>query len=174
MAANESSLGLKKIELADVLPTGIPTAWTELEDTPIESATLSETEPTTENIFIEQSKNVYRTITTEDGVMTLVIDTYDVSPANIARLKGGTVTTATSSEGSKWQASNEVVEINKAIKITTLDDYILIIPNGKVVANINWQLTKTALARVTITITAQAPLDPTLGALIVEAPDKTA
>lgn len=173
MAANESSLGLKKIELAPVATTGLPTTWEELEDTPIGNSILSETEPTVENIFIEQKKGVYRSITTEDGVTTLTIETYDVSPKNIAKIKGGTATTPTAAKGSTWKGSIETVDINLAVRVTTLDDYVLTIPNGKVVAVINWPLSKSELAKVVITITAQDPLDNTLGALEIEAPDKT-
>lgn len=173
MAVKESSLGLKKIELADVAETGLPLVWDELEDTPISSGVLSETEPSTENIFVEQKKGVYRTIVTEEGITTLVIETYDVSPANIAKLKGGVVTVATSSKGSTWKGSLETIEINKAVRVTTLDGYILTIPNGKLIAVINWALTKSELAKITITITAQEPLDPTLGLLEIESPDKT-
>lgn len=172
MAAKESSLGLKKLEIADVVNTGLPSVWTELEDVKIGTASLVESEPSTQDIFIEQKAGVYRNITTQEGVKTLTFELYDVSPANLALLKGGTVTAASESKGSTWKGSTSSVEIEKAVKVTTLDDYVLTIPNGKVVANINWLLTKEDLATVKVTITAQEPLDDTLGDVMVEAPDK--
>lgn len=174
MAASESSLGLKKLEIADVINTGLPTTWVELEDVVIGSAVLAESEPSTEDIFTEQSSQLYRKIVTQDGVKTLTFEVYDVSPANLALLKGGTATAATSSKGSTWQGSTNTVQINKAVKLTTLDNYTITIPNGSVISVLNWTATKQELAKVTVTITALAPKDVTLGDVIVEAPDKTA
>lgn len=174
MSAKKSSLGLKKIEIADVTAVGLPSSWTELEAVKIGTAVFAETEPSTEDVRIEQKSGIYRSITTEDGVTTLEFELYDVSPANIALLKGGTATTATTLKGSSWKKGSETIDISKAVRATTLDDYVLIIPNGKVIATVNWMLSKSELATVRVKITAQEPLDSTLGEWEMEAPDKTA
>src|SRR5690606_7992090 len=171
MPAKESALGLKKIEIADVVASGLPSVWTELEDVKIGTASLVETEASTQNIFIEQSMDVYRNIVTEPGVTTLAFELYDVSPANLALLKGGTASAASSSANSKWK-KGDTISMQKAVKVTTLDDQVITLPNGSLIANINWVLTKGDLATIAVTVTAQKPLDSTLSAIEIEANDK--
>ncbi|TDS14727.1 hypothetical protein [Sphingobacterium paludis] len=166
MAVEKSSLGLKRIGIADVLPNALPAAFTELEDAQIDSASVTESEPTTEDVRIEQKKGIYRRIETAEGSTVFTVQLYDVSADNIAALKGGTVTPATAQVGKRW-ARKETVEITKALELVTLDDYKIYIPNGYVIALITWALSKSALATITLTITAQ---DHELGDILIEEP----
>ncbi|WP_099368069.1 phage tail tube protein [Sphingobacterium sp. 1.A.4] len=170
MAKTKSSLGLKKIEIADVPATGLPTSWTELKATKIGTAVLTEEDDNITNIFIEQSDEVYRTITTERGATTFAFEMYEITAANLAKLKGGTATTETGSVGATWDKSVNSVELFQSVRITTLDDYQVIIPNGNVKARITWTMTKEDLATVSITITVNTPLDETLPPLRVIEP----
>lgn len=166
MGVENSSLGLKRIGVAEVDAAALPTIFTELEDAQIDSASLTESEPTTEDIRIEQKKGIYRRIETEEGSTVFTVQLYDVSPDNIALLKGGTVTPATAQTGKRW-SRKETVEVTKALELVTLDDYKIYIPNGYVIALITWALAKSALATVTLTITAQ---EHELGDVIIEEP----
>lgn len=166
MAVENSSLGLKRIGIANVVASALPTVFTELHDAQIDSASLTESEPTTEDIRIEQKKGIYRRIETEEGSTVFTVQLYDVSPDNIALLKGGTVTPATAEVGKRW-ARTETVEVTKAVQLITLDDYKIYIPNGYVTALITWALSKSALATITLTIAAQ---DHELGDVIIEEP----
>lgn len=164
MASTNSSIGLKKIEIADVVAKGLPTAYTELEDVKIGTAILSETEPTINEIYTEQRPNVYRAVTAQEGVTTLSFEIYDVSPATIAKLKGGTVTAGL------WKGSKNTISITKSVRVTTLDNYVIDIPNGKVVATLNWTLSKEELASISVKITAQEPSDADLGIIQIKSP----
>jgi len=169
MAVQHSSLGLRKIEIAEVDPAAIPAAWTELEDAKIDSATLTENEPSTEDIRIEQRRGVYRTITTEEGSTVFTVELYDVSADNIARLKGGTVSPADAGAGigRRWSSKDAAFEVSKAVRLETLDGYRVYIPNAKVQALITFQLSRSGLATMTLTATAQ---DHPMGDVIVEEP----
>jgi len=170
MAVENSSLGLKYIGLGEKLPTGLQETYTELEDAQIDSASLTETDATYEDIRIEQKPGIYRRIVTEEGSIVFTVQLYDVSPDNINLLKGGTVTAATETVGKRWHMSKETVNIQKALKLVTLDDYIIYIPNGFVSALITWNLAKSQLATITLTITAQDVSDEDLGNVIIEEP----
>jgi len=169
MAVEKSSLGLKHIGIAAVDPADIPTAWTELEDAKIDSATLTENEPSTEDVRIEQRPGVYRTITTEEGSTEFTVELYDVSTDTIALLKGGAVQPADAAAGigKRWSSRDASFEVAKAVRLETLDGYKVYIPNGKVAATITFALSRTSLATVTVKITAQAHPK---GEVIVEEP----
>lgn len=155
MAVKNSSLGLKYIGVADVVADAIPSEYTELEDAQIDSASVTENEPSTEDIRIEQKAGIYRTITTEEGSTVFTVQLYDVSVDTIELLKGGTVTAPSAGQGKRWSNKDASFEVNKAVKLITLDDFKLYIPNGKVVALVTFALAKSGLATLTLTITAQ-------------------
>ena len=170
MAKTKSSLGLKKLEIADVPATGLPTTWTELKATKVGTAVLTEEDDSVTNIFIEQSDEVYRTIKTEKGATTFTFEMYEITAANLAKLKGGTATTETGGVGATWDKAVNSVELFQTIRMTTLDDYQIIIPNGNLKARITWTMTKEDLATITVTITVNTPLDETLPPLRVIEP----
>lgn len=169
MAVENSSLGLKYIGISDVSPNPFDATYTELEDAQIDSASVTESEATTENIFIEQRSTVYRNITTQEGSTVFTVNLYDVSVDTLSRLKGGVVTAPSAGAGKRWSKKGASFEVTKALKLITLDNFILWIPNGKVVANIAFTLAKTALATVSLTITAQ---DHVEGDVIWEEPSE--
>jgi len=167
MAVENSSLGLKYIGVADVDPLAIPEIYTELEDAQIDSASVTESEPSTEDIRTEQKPGIYRTITTEEGSTVFTVQLYDVSTDNLELLKGGTVTAPAAGKGKRWSNKNASFEVNKALKLETLDGFKYYIPNGKVVALVTFALAKSALATITLTITAQ---DHAEGSVLWEEP----
>jgi hypothetical protein len=168
---NESSVGLKKIEIAVPTVTGLPTVWTEIMAAKIGSATFAESAPSKTDIKIEQKpKLVYRRVTTEEGVTTFVVSIYDVSPATLAVLKGGVVTGDGTTTPKTWGKPAEVVDLQKAVKLTTFDDYLITVPLADLQALINWPLTVGDLGSVDLTFTVLSPLDATLLAFSVSAP----
>jgi len=169
MAVQHSSLGLKYIGVAEVDPAEIPAVYAELEDAKIDSATLTENEPSTEDVRIEQKRGVYRTITTEEGSTVFTVELYDVSADNIARLKGGAVQPAVPADGigKRWSSKDASFEVAKAVRLETLDGYKVYIPNGKVSALVTFQLSRSGLATITLTVTAQ---QHPKGEVIVEEP----
>lgn len=167
MAVENSSIGLKSIKIAEVDPLKIPEVFTlELKDTQVDSATITETEATYENIRIEQRKGIYRRIQTEVGEVTYVAQLYDLSVDQIALVKGGTVTPATATVGKRW-GRTETVELHKALELITLDDFKIYFPNAHISAVITWPTSRTALGTMTITFTA---LDHPVGDIVIEEP----
>lgn len=167
----KSSVGLKKIEFADPVAEGLPSVWTTIGDTQIGSASVTETEPTSTDIRIEEKPNsIYRRLTTEGGIEQFAANIYDLSADTILALKGGSVTGDGSSTAKKWSKSQELVTINKAVRITTFDDFVITFPNGLVQATINWPLTVGDLGQIAITVTAQAPLDSDLSDVEITEP----
>ena len=167
MAVENSSLGLKSIKIAEVNPLAIPDAYpVELYDAQVDSATIAETEPTVEDIRIEQKKGIYRRIVTEEGAVTYTIQLYDLSVDQISAVKGGTVTPATATVGKRW-GRTETAELKKALELVTLDDFKIYFPNAHVLALITWPTSRTALGTITITFTAQ---DHPEGDIVIEEP----
>lgn len=167
MAVEKSSLGLKYVGVAEVDPLVIPEIYTELEDAQIDSASVTENEPTTEDIRIEQKTGIYRTITTEEGSTVFTVQMYDVSVDNLELLKGGTITPAAAGVGKRWSNKDTKFEVKKALKLETLDGFKLYIPNGRVIALVTFALSKSGLATLTLTITAQ---DHVEGSVLWEEP----
>lgn len=172
MAVKNSSLGLSLLEVANVATTGLPTTWEVLEDVKIGTGNFTEDEGSTENIEIEQTDEIYRTITTKGSVKKLTFELYDVSPDNLVKLKGGTVTPATASNGKIWNMGETSLDIFKSVRVTTKDGYKLIIANGHVKARITWPLSKSELATVLVEITVNKPKDIALKSFTVEHPEK--
>lgn len=167
MAVENSSLGLKSLKIAEVDPAALPSAYPiELKDAQVDSASVSETEPSVENIRIEQKKGIYRRIVTEEGVITYTIQLYDLSVDQIVAVKGGTVTPATATVGKRW-GRTETVQMNKAMQLVTLDDFKIYFPNANVLALITWPTSRTALGTITVTFTAQ---DHPEGDILIEEP----
>lgn len=170
--SKESSVGLKKIEVADVPATGLPTTWIELKAAVIGTATLSESAATKTPLRIEQApQGVYRNLTTEYGVKTFVVSLYDVSADNLNKLKGGTVTPAVpGTSGKIWKSGRDVVNKEQAVRMTTSDGFIIILPRTDFEALIDWPMTVGDAGKVALTFTALLPADESLSDIQVQEP----
>lgn len=167
----ESSVGLKKIEIAAVPEAGLPVVWTELKAVKIGSAKLTEAAPSTTDVKIEQKPtSTYRKITTEAGETTLTVELYDVTPDNLVLLKGGSVTGDGDATPKVWKKGVSSAEIQKAVRLTTNDDFVIILPQAHVEAVINWALTVGDLATLSVTFTPLQPTDVTLPSIQIEQP----
>lgn len=173
MAVENSSLGLKYFGLAPV-PTGgtLPADgdFVEIGDTQTGNATFAETEPTLENVEIEQQPGTYRVIETASGVITYTMSTYDVSPETLQELKGGDIIPAAAGRGQGWKMGSTAININRCAKLITLDDVEIYVPNARVTGLFNFATQKGALATIQVSLTVQNPGNTALGAIMVFEP----
>lgn len=152
----KARVGLKKFEFGSVaVDGGMGTALSEFGATVSDTAILANESPTTTDFNIEQQSTPFYTVT-EDGKLTIKLSSYDVEPASLVRVKGGTVTTDPSGN-STWNAPDETPIIEVSVKVTTKDGTIITVPRAKVDAVFNYNLQKKKLAQVDLTFTALMP-----------------
>lgn len=86
--------GLKAVKLgAPAADGGMGTTLTEVFGATVKgSASLTASEPTSEEVEIEETDSLYDEITTKGAVWLLKISTYNISATTMAALFGGTVT----------------------------------------------------------------------------------
>lgn len=167
----KSSVGLKKIEIADPVSSGLPETWVEIEAAQIGSWSLTETEPTKTILRVEQKPNsVFRELTTEPGIENLAGEIYDLSADTMLAVKGGAVTGDGTSTPKQWGKSETLSTIMKAVRVTTFDDHVIVFPNASVQATFNWPLTVGDAGRIALSFTPQAPLDDSLQEVMISEP----
>ena len=109
--------GIKSVKFGT--PTGLATmpgtltAWAQTVEG---TFTLAESEDTLKSFKVEETATPVLTIVSEAGEMTLTWSAYDLSPAIIAIVKGGTATGST-----KWAAPATKPTISLAIEVETTD-----------------------------------------------------
>jgi len=156
MGIAKRRIGLKKIEFGDVaIDGGMGTVLTEFGATVSDTAVLANEAPQITDFLIEEQTTPFYTAS-EDGKITVKWSSYNVEPASLLRVKGGTVTTDASGN-STWNAPDETPNIEVSTKITTKDGTIITIPRGKIDAVITWNLQKKKLAQVDNTLTVLKP-----------------
>lgn len=87
--------GLKAITMGEpAADGGMGTTLTEVFGATVKgTATLTSTEPTTEEIEIEETDEIYDELETKAGVWSLKASTYNVSALTMQKLFGGTIAT---------------------------------------------------------------------------------
>ena len=83
--------GITTVKYGDAAKTNeMPTGLTTLPNTVKGSVTLDETEGTTTKFWVDQQYAPIRSVKTEEGELSAVMQFYDMSFATLAALKGGT------------------------------------------------------------------------------------
>lgn len=109
--------GLKTITMGDPAEDGgMGLTLTEVLGATVKgTATLTSTEPTSEEIEIEESDELFDEIETKSGVWTLKASTYNVSALTMKLFFGGTIT------GTKWASSvgGNSIQVYKSVAVET-------------------------------------------------------
>jgi hypothetical protein len=156
--ARKYAWGLSKIEIGNIAGDGgIATTWTQIGDTEQGSATFTEEEGTIQEFFVEESDDPVFTGRTQPGSKTFTFSTNDLSTAQLAVLKGGTASGNGTSTPLTWEAPEVEAEVEKSVRMTLRTGQIIEIVRAKLVANLDWNLGKEQLGKVTVTCTILKP-----------------
>lgn len=125
------TVGLKKLEYADALSTGIPTTWTDI-DVVHEDTFDYSVEAGTEEQYINELDGQPYHIDGLNGtpLMNFSIGKYDLEMK--AEFFGGTYTAASASANESWTPSDTGESVYKAFRATTKDDVVIVFPKARV------------------------------------------
>lgn len=147
-------IGLAKVEIGDVGATGaMGTTLAQLGVTLSDSAELSQADPTETDINSEENDDPEE-ILYEKGKTTFKFSIIDYTPATLAKVLGGEVTTVAPIV---WKAPATVVVLEKSIKITSKSGVVFSIVRAKVAAKLTAKFSKKGVAQVDITATVMTP-----------------
>jgi hypothetical protein len=156
MATAKARIGLKKVEIGDVAGDGgMGTALTEVGATVSDTCLFSTGDPNETDFSIEESTIPFHTETTP-GKIVLTWSSYNVEPASLVPVMGGSVTTDASGN-SVYSAPNEQTSVEKSVKCTMKDNTVLAVPRGKLFAKLQYNFQRTKLAQVDFTYTVLIP-----------------
>lgn len=115
-------------------------------------------EGTKNNIFVEELSKAILT-STEEGPMTVSVDSLDVDPVKLTFVFGGTTVAASGGVGRIWRAPRAVVDKICALRITTGTGHILKVTQLSVFPTFNATITGADAAKYHISGTVQNPAD---------------
>jgi hypothetical protein len=163
--AEQRSIGLKSIRLGAIASDGgMGTSLTALGVTFRGTATLETAEGTVNDFFSEENSDPEEIIE-EKGTTTLKWSIINLDPAALARCLGGSVTGDAGEE--KWNAPDDVPEIEQSVEIVTSFGVKVEIPRAKIRARLVWNLSRTDIAQVSITATVLRPEKASAAALTI-------
>lgn len=149
--------GLTSITVGDIAGDGgMGTVLTELfGSTVLGSATLSSTEPSREDIKVEELSDPIGSITTDEGTLELRFSTYNIEPLVLEALFGGTVTGV--GDAAVWTAPSSQPEVEMSVEVRTKSGITIQIPRMKLVAQMELSFDKGRYGQINIIGTVLAP-----------------
>lgn len=162
MAAEKYVFGVKSVKFGT--PTGsdeMPGSLTAFAQTVAGSLTLSEDEAQTKDFNVEEVTTPVKTIVTSVGALTATWRAYDLSPATLALVKGGTSTTPAAPAAHTYDGPLSVVAKDLALEITTTNDVVIKVYNAAVLARFDGSVGRENLLELEISAIAQDPGDGT-------------
>lgn len=155
MATAKARIGLKSIEIGDVAADGgMGTSLAPFGATVSQTAVLQNDAPTVTDFNIEEQSVPFFSAIVE-GKTTITWSSYNVEPASLVIVKGGTTTTDAS--GTTWNAPDEAPVIEKSIRVTMKDGTVVSVPRANISAVFQWNFQKDKLAQVDLTATILMP-----------------
>lgn len=152
----KAEIGLKQFLMGSIAGDGgMGTSLTQLGPTVSDTAILTNEAPTKTDFTVEEYDTPYYTQVTQ-GKDTLSLSVYDVEPASLVRVLGGTVS-VDGSGNNVWEAPTTVPQIEQSVRLITQKNGTVDIPRGKVSAVKQFNFKKTALFQVDITIDVLIP-----------------
>jgi hypothetical protein len=166
--AELNSYGVKKIEMGAIAVDGdMGTVLTDIGTIYKDTCDLQEEDGTATEHYGEQYDDPFLVIE-KRGKLTLKFSIVDVTPDNLVKFLGGSVTTVSTKD--TWNRPLTVPVIEKSFKVTTQNDVIFEIPRGKVKGKINWKVAGQEVAKVDITVTAMQPTKTGVSNFVVTEP----
>ena len=179
MAAEKYVYGIKKIKFGKPtgtasMPTGAntATAWAQ---TVAGSLVLSEDEATTKDFNVEEVSTPVKTIVTSVGALTATWRSYNITPALLTVVKGGTATSTGSGTGKKavFYGPETVKALDLALEIITDNDVVINVYKAAVLARFDGGVGKENLLELEVRAVAQDPGDGGVP-YAIKLPDPTA
>ncbi|GAA0561545.1 hypothetical protein [Chitinophaga japonensis] len=154
--AAKAEIGLKQFLMGDIAGDGgMGTSLTELGPTVTDTAILSDEAPTTTDFNVEEyDYPFYSEIT--PGKSTVALSVYDVEPASLVRVLGGTAS-IDASGNNVWEAPRTAPIIEQSVRLITKKGGTVDIPHARISAIKQFNFRKTALFQVELTITILLP-----------------
>jgi len=165
MVKKNRSVGLKVIEVADVVPAGgMPTEMASLGKTLRGTANFTTEQDTIQDFWSEEQPTVpEESVVTEAGLKNLTFNLMEWDNEVLIDVFGGTTKEATVTTGGKtyavekYVAPSDTVIVEKAVRAITPYNMGLDIPRAKIIARFIWNFTRTEIAQIEIVARALAP-----------------
>ncbi len=162
MAAEKFAYGIKSIKFGT--PTGTATmpaggAMTAFAQTVAGSMTISEDEAQTKDFKVEEVTTPVKTTVTDVGALSATWRCYDISPAILALVKGGTATTPAAPTAHTYDGPISVTTKSLALEITTTDDVVFEVYKCAVLARFDGGVGRESILELEVKAIAQDPGD---------------
>lgn len=161
------SIGLKKAYFGDVNPDGgMPAEMAQLARTLKGTASFTTEEDSTTDFYCEEEPSApVESIPNEPGLKQIKLNLMEWDNETLIKFLGGTEGAAedVTIEGKtysvkKYQAAKEMVTIKMAVRVISIHNVVIEIPNALVTARFVWNLNRTEIAQIEITAKALAPI----------------
>ena len=123
--------GISTVKYGDAASSNyMPTGLSSLPNTVKGSVSLDETEGSTTKFFVDQQYSAIRSVKTEEGELSAIMQFYDMTFATLAIIKGGT------GNVSGYTPATGYVTVNKSLEITTDSGHKFLMYNAEIQARI--------------------------------------
>lgn len=167
--SEKRAIGLEYIKVGAVAGDGgMGTVLAALGVTYQDSAELSQADPELTEIFAEENIEPEEVIETP-GIKTLKWSIMDYAPATLVKVLGGTVTGVAPNE--MWNAPTTNVNIEQSVEFKEKKNGMIVqIPRAKIIAKLNYKISKKGVALVEITAKILTPSKAGVAPIIIGVP----
>lgn len=158
MAAEKYAYGIKSVKFGT--PTGsntMPGSLTAFAQTVAGSFTLSEDEAQTKDFKVEEVTTPVKTTVTDVGALSATWRCYNISPAILAMVKGGTATTPAAPTAHTYDGPVSVATKDLALEITTTDNVVFAVYKAAVLARFDGSMGRENILELEVRAIAQDP-----------------
>ncbi|MCK9592712.1 MAG: hypothetical protein M0Q91_11975 [Methanoregula sp.] len=162
MALTKYAYGIAGVKYGT--PTGtssMPGTLTPWAQTVQGSFTLSESESTTKDFFVEETSTPVESIVSEAGALSITWRAYDLTPALIVIMKGGTagVQGTGSTQMQSYAGPVTIDKVNLALEVTTTSGAIFHFYKASCLCRFDSAISREQMLEVEVTATMQDPGD---------------
>lgn len=159
------AIGLEYIKLGDIEASGaMSTKLSQLGYTYQDTANLSQDDPQTTEFNVEELDDPIEEISTP-GAKNITFGIIDMTPANMLKVMGGTVTGTAPNE--EWHAPTTAPDIEQSVELKDKKSgKVMQFPRCKITAKFDWKLAKTGISVIQITAKVLRPTDGTTAPVI--------
>lgn len=161
------SVGLKKASFGEVNPAGgMPAEMAQLARTLKGTASFTTEADTSTDFYCEEEPSApVESVPNESGLKQIKLNLMEWDNETLVKVFGGSEGAAedVTIEGKtysvkKYQAPKDIVTVKMAVRVISIHNVVIEIPNAQVTARFQWNLTRTDIAQIEITAKALAPI----------------